>query len=362
MNTARLHEPVGLLEPAILAPLRREPLVSILLTNYNYARYICDAIESVLRQTYANWELVICDDGSTDESVSLIKQYVAANPRITLIEKANGGHTSALNRAFSECCGSVVCLLDSDDLFTPDKLQRLVDIYLEDSQIGMVVHTVIRVNRDRRRQGIYPLTTLPGGWLGKELLTTGGIIPCAPPTSAITFRREIGDAVFPISLIPPFHMCPDQVIMRLAPFLTVIQRASRPLAEHRVHDGNAYSLKGLCLPAVSKQLQISRALWSEQHRFLSEISPNIAKLLKDHDQSQNAALLKYIEAKLAKSSDTRPCLDKYLALCKAGAGSKWMLFWRISIYLPNFLFQRFVSTLLGQGMLKQIVSRLRGIA
>lgn len=362
MNAARSHETIRSLEPLTLRPLRREPLVSVLLTNYNYEPFIADSIESVLNQTYRTWELVICDDGSTDGSVPLIKRYLAQDRRITLYEKPNGGHTSSLNLAFSKCSGDIVCLLDADDLFTHDKLQQLVKMYLDDLRVGLAVHRVIRVDQDRHRQGVYPLSAFAEGWLGRELLDAGGIIPCAPPTSAISLRREVADVIFPISATAPLHMCPDQVIMRIAPLVTAIKRAPLALAEHRVHRGNAYSQDGVSLPAVTRQLQISRALWQEQHRFLSETSPEIAARLGEHDDNSSAAVLRYIEAKLRGSPNVSAALSHYLAVCKGKGETKWLFFWRISICLPNFIFQPAVSTLLGQGALKQFVSRLRKLA
>lgn len=105
------------LKPIPLEPLPDSPLVSILMPNYNYGRYIGEAIESVLRQTYPHWELIICDDGSTDNSCEVVKRYQDKDSRIKLIQKENGGMASALNAAYRECKGDIICLLDSDDVF-----------------------------------------------------------------------------------------------------------------------------------------------------------------------------------------------------------------------------------------------------
>ncbi|HXG36600.1 MAG TPA: glycosyltransferase, partial [Dehalococcoidia bacterium] len=70
------------LEPMQLPPLPQNPLVSVLIPNYNYGQYISDAIESVLNQTYQNFEIVICDDGSTDNSLEAIRRYAEQDNRI----------------------------------------------------------------------------------------------------------------------------------------------------------------------------------------------------------------------------------------------------------------------------------------
>ena len=103
-----------------------EPLVSILVSNYNYARYIGESIQSALDQTYANIELIVCDDGSTDDSVQVIEQYERKDPRLRFIRKANGGQASGFNAAFAASRGEIIALLDSDDLFLPHKVERIV--------------------------------------------------------------------------------------------------------------------------------------------------------------------------------------------------------------------------------------------
>src|SRR4051794_30087692 len=95
------------LEPVTLRAIGKQPLVSILVGNYNYADYIRQTIESVLVQTYAKWELIICDDGSTDQSIAVIESYLERDRRIRLLRKPNGGHASALNAAFSVCRGDL---------------------------------------------------------------------------------------------------------------------------------------------------------------------------------------------------------------------------------------------------------------
>ena len=109
------------LHPIELLRLSSEPLVSILISNYNYGRYIGESIQSALDQTYSNIELIICDDGSTDDSVSIIEEYQRKDPRLKLICKANGGQASGFNAAFAASRGEIIALLDSDDRFPAEQ-------------------------------------------------------------------------------------------------------------------------------------------------------------------------------------------------------------------------------------------------
>ncbi|MGC4083750.1 MAG: glycosyltransferase family A protein [Vicinamibacterales bacterium] len=97
--------------------LNAQPLVSIVVLNYNYGRYLTEAVESALSQTYPAIEVVVVDDGSTDESAEVLARYEG---RVTICRKRNGGMVSAMNRGFAESRGDVIVFLDADDFLLPD--------------------------------------------------------------------------------------------------------------------------------------------------------------------------------------------------------------------------------------------------
>src|SRR3954469_17707313 len=99
------------------------PLVSIIIDNYNYGRFIGDAIDSALAQTYANKEVIVVDDGSTDNSREIINGY---SGRIQSVFKNNGGQSSALNAGFAASHGDVVYFLDADDVLFPDAVENVI--------------------------------------------------------------------------------------------------------------------------------------------------------------------------------------------------------------------------------------------
>src|SRR6202046_1536559 len=188
------------LHPIGLLPLPEEPLVSILVSNYNYGRYIGDSIQSALDQTYPNIELIICDEGSTDDSVSVIEPYWQKDPRVRLIRKDNGGQASGFNAAFAASRGEIIALLDSDDRFLPDKVERIVANFQANPDSGFGLHRIIRLNGNLQRQGVWPMSAaLPQGWYGSRLMEDGGILAVMPPTSGLSLRRPGADQVFPRS-------------------------------------------------------------------------------------------------------------------------------------------------------------------
>ncbi|HEX4572451.1 MAG TPA: glycosyltransferase family A protein [Dongiaceae bacterium] len=128
--------------------------VTILINNYNYARFLPAAIDSALSQTYRPLEVVVVDDGSTDESPDIIRNY---GNRIRPIFKSNGGQASAFNAGFAASRGEVICLLDADDFFFPEKAERSVSALLAHPEVGWVFHPVHREDSEGHSESVPPL-------------------------------------------------------------------------------------------------------------------------------------------------------------------------------------------------------------
>jgi glycosyltransferase involved in cell wall biosynthesis len=343
------------LHPIALSPLPAKPLVSILISNYNYARYIGESIQSALDQTYSNLELVICDDGSTDESAGVIEQYERKDPRVRLIRKANGGQASGLNAAFAASRGAILSLLDSDDLFLPRKVERIVADFRVHPDCGFGVHRVIRVSANHRRQGVWPMSApLPCGWYGARLLKDGGILPFMPPTSGLSLRRDVAERIFPLPLEAPLLSCPDQLITRLAPLLTNVTREDEALSEYRLHGENNYGSDRVTAASFKRELEYCEALWCAQRRFLATIDPRFAEDFQPLSLHPYIVHTSYLHARLARDPDVRSHYDRYMACTSRGTRFAW--FWKLSIYLPYPVFGFAVNLLIRQSRLKQMIA------
>ena len=110
------------------------PLFSVVIPTYNRAHLVGQAIDSVLQQGFSDWELLLVDDGSEDNTENTVKQY--KDPRIHYLPKENGGESSARNFGIARATGRYICLLDSDDYYLPDHLEVL---YLEILKTGSPV-------------------------------------------------------------------------------------------------------------------------------------------------------------------------------------------------------------------------------
>ena len=105
-------------------------LVSVIMPSWNTAGYIMESVESVLNQTYKNWELIIVDDASTDGTVDLLKQV--NDPRVKVfVNEQNSGAAVTRNRAMREAKGDWIAFLDSDDLWSPTKLEKQLEFMVE---------------------------------------------------------------------------------------------------------------------------------------------------------------------------------------------------------------------------------------
>lgn len=119
--------------------MHNQPLVSILINNYNYGRFLKEAIDSAVNQSYQSIEVIVVDDGSTDDSREIISSY---GDRIKTILKENGGQASAFNQGFASSQGEIICFLDSDDLFRPDEVVAIVHDFQKDQEIGWHFHNL----------------------------------------------------------------------------------------------------------------------------------------------------------------------------------------------------------------------------
>lgn len=112
--------------------MMEQPLVSIIMPSYNAENYIAESIESVLHQTYSNWELIITDDRSSDRTSEIVQAYCQKDSRIDfVIAKRHTGIAGTRNQCLARVKGRFVAFLDNDDLWVPEKLEKQVRFMLE---------------------------------------------------------------------------------------------------------------------------------------------------------------------------------------------------------------------------------------
>lgn len=124
------------------------PRCSVLMPVYNAERYVGHAVESILRQTWHDFEFLIIDDGSTDRSPEMLRAYAERDPRILLVSRANTGYLRALNEGWPLCRGEYVARMDADDVAMPERLQRQIAFLDAHPDCLMVGCALLRIDAE----------------------------------------------------------------------------------------------------------------------------------------------------------------------------------------------------------------------
>jgi glycosyltransferase involved in cell wall biosynthesis len=216
-----------------------KPRVSILINNYNYGRFLADAIESALAQTYDNIETIVVDDGSVDDSREVVGRYAG---RVGLLAKENGGQASAFNAGFAASSGDIICFLDADDMYEPNKVARVVEIFSRQPQAGWCFHRLGQFG-----EGITTKTSIRVrsrfGLLDGRKATAAGKPPFLPTaTSGMSFRRDLLEQILPVPEL--IRITSDNYLKFVALSIAEGWIDSQNLALQRIHGDNAYTNRG----------------------------------------------------------------------------------------------------------------------
>lgn len=233
----------------------RSPLVSILICNYNYGQFLREAVDSALNQTYGPMEIVVVDDGSTDNSREIIQGY---GKEIIPVMKRNGGQTSAVNAGFAACHGKLVCLLDSDDVFLPEKVSRVVEAWKQRPNSCIVYHQVQITDARKNNLGKpWPRSVVCGDIRGK-VERAGGWWP-HPITSGLSFPRFYMERLLPM----PSNLnrlLPDTYLAAPGAFAGPVTGIAESLSLVRRHGRNAWNANGANGRGEGRQQKVQVAI------------------------------------------------------------------------------------------------------
>ncbi|UDM51226.1 glycosyltransferase [Cupriavidus sp. MP-37] len=285
------------------------PLISIITTSYNYERYIGRSIESVLQQSYGNWELIIVDDCSPDSSWDVISQY--KDPRIRAFRnEVNLGACATYNKAYSYCRGSLIASLDSDDVFLPEMLATQAAEFQCHPEIG-VSGTKIEVIDEFGK--IVPDSAVaawfndsrdlnaPGEWVWENHLCHSSVI----------IRKEIHDAVG--GLRDDLTYTPDwNLWIRALAAGARFSMVDQVLLQYRVHGNNITHKDPLSM--ISEYAQTTREVLTPyllQRKAYAAARENFRRfaahpLLKDRGEDTVANVLSAVRQRGTERSEHVP--------------------------------------------------------
>lgn len=123
------------------------PLISVVMSVYNGEKYLVEAIESILNQTYKNFEFIIVNDGSKDNSVEIIKNYMKKDNRIVLIDRENKGLPYSLNEGISIAKGEYIARMDADDISMPKRFEKQID-FMQKNDLDFVYSDTLLIDKN----------------------------------------------------------------------------------------------------------------------------------------------------------------------------------------------------------------------
>ncbi|MGB8277957.1 MAG: glycosyltransferase family 2 protein [Methylovirgula sp.] len=326
------------------------PLVSIIVVNYNYGRFLLEAVESALAQTYPNIELLVVDDASTDESGAVLDAIEAAHPNIKIIRrKENGGQSLATQQGFRASSGDYIVFLDADDVLFPNfvlthifvHLSLRVPVGLSSSDMAqaagarLILSTIhhfsdyVCSQKGRKADLIRPVDESarelwPLSRPDVDIINHVHFVPpnymdrwVWAPTSGNCFRRDALSMFLENDALAGLRSCTDAYLIRGVSVLTGSVLIDRALAVYRLHGANVFAQN----PNLNGLLNYDR--WSP-----NDNDQNGRRMVVDHLIANASVFARKVHspfqflAALRALNDTWPRLPSRIAGCRSYVGGE----------------------------------------
>ncbi|MCZ6782318.1 MAG: glycosyltransferase [Proteobacteria bacterium] len=280
------------------------PRVSIAMTTFDGARYVEAQLESFASQSRLPDQLVVCDDGSRDDTMDRVRAFAARAPFAVHAEQ-NETHletTPNFGKAVSLCDGDVIFLADQDDLWLPDKIESVVDVFSADPTVGAVFHNGRVVDESGRPVNYELWDSLWFSEAERKNVRTGRALEVfakhvVAAGTTLAFRGRYRDLVLPF---PDLHDCHDAWVSFLVTAVSGVRIVERNLIDYRLHGANQFGLQrfGLREQLDKARWQLDAGIFSHNVRFFRAARERLAAQT-DPDRQPALATLDLIDAKIA---------------------------------------------------------------
>jgi glycosyltransferase involved in cell wall biosynthesis len=278
------------------------PLVTILIDTYNYGRFVGRAIESVVAQTYpaSRIEILVVDDGSTDNTPEVIERY---SDRVRYVRKPRGGQASALNEGVRQAQGDIICLLDADDYFYPDKVNTVVEAFRGGPEVGLVYDNINIVDGAGKK-----LREIPWGrtWTCRRVTVSKvpaqlqSLILLGHPWNCMTSSMSLRKSVADVLQVPEdvFPHSADLFMGIVLPFMAEVRVIETVLTAYVFHGENLVLFRSS--PAnrelLKRQLACVRRYVEDRfgRRFVTYFGRNVYGPKADADWQKRSRFVVYL--------------------------------------------------------------------
>jgi hypothetical protein len=297
---------VGASQPTAAGDRRaraRNPSLSVIIPNFNYGRFLRACLDSALALEYEPKEIIVVDDGSTDDSAAILREYEAAG-RIRAVFQRNAGQPTAVSRGFAASSGEIVYVLDSDDLVLPHMMRRVLTRWRPGlSKLQFCLESV-----DEQGQPVgsvfpnYAPHASPAT-LWRSLTETGEYQ--APPTSGNVYARWYLEKLFPLD--ERRFRFSDGPLNAVAPLYGDVEVIPEALSRYRMHGSNAWGRRDfdprIFTNAVVHNLALDEFILEHAQRLGLSLSPNLSDRAPWALQYRMASLrLRFEQHPLAESA------------------------------------------------------------
>lgn len=169
----------------------KKPIVSVIIPTYNASLFIAETISSILSQSMPEFEIIIVDDGSTDNTLKIVQDLARIDKRIRYFIQERSGVSVARNRGIKESVGRYIAFIDHDDLWMPQKLEKQLAIFNKDSQLGLIFSRASIMMANGESTGLVGgIARFHRGYIFRELFSEHFV-----PISTVLIRRDVFDGL-----------------------------------------------------------------------------------------------------------------------------------------------------------------------
>jgi glycosyltransferase involved in cell wall biosynthesis len=320
--------------------------VSVVIPNYNYDAFLGAAIDSALALDWPDVEVIVVDDGSTDNSRAVIERY---GDRVTKIYQANAGQAAACEAGFTRSRGDVVIFLDSDDLLDPSVAREAARVW--HAGVSKVQFQMKAIDARGLALGtVFPqFHTCPTPMEIRSWVLTTSAYP-TPPGSGNAYSRRLLERVLPFD--GSTGKFSDSYLLAAAPFYGDVVTVPRPLVSYRVHGRNDGALSSLDVNRFGRE--VSRGM--QRFAYAQRVAAKAGFELPSNARDKSLSTLPYRLASLYLAPDRHPVpMDSSRAILRdvlravaAPQGVTWrgrltLLLWSVLVLaMPAFISRHFI--------------------